>query len=222
MIPIWKEIRRRADAFAHNWRDASRERSESQSFYNDFFQIFGVLRRSVAHYEEQAAKLHGKIGFTDLFWRGVLLVEQKSAGRNLDKALEQADDYFDGMKEENRPRFILVSDFQNFELRDLDKRRPVTFRLEELPEHIEEFEFILEAAHGEGTWKTPEFAFPREWEEKFPTGLGSLEAVRPQLEAASREVLDWPKNLPSGEEIDRPELVELEARIEGSTGHRRR
>ena len=218
MIPIWKEIRRRADAFAHNWRDASRERSESQSFYNDFFQIFGVLRRSVAHYEEQAEKLHGKSGFADLFWRGVLLVEQKSAGRNLDKALEQADDYFDGMKEEDRPRFILVSDFQNFELRDLDKRQWVTFRLEELPEHIEEFEFILEAAHGEEAWKTPEFAFPREWEEKFPTGLGSLEAVRPQLEAASREVLKWPKTLPDGEEIDRPELVELEARIEGSTG----
>ena len=218
MIPIWKEIRRRADVFAHHWRDASRERSESQSFYNDFFEIFGVLRRSVAHYEEQARKLHGKSGFTDLFWRGVLLVEQKSAGHDLDKALEQADDYFDGMQEEDRPRFILVSDFQNFELRDLDKRRRVTFRLEELPEHIKEFDFILEAAHGEGAWKTPEFAFPPEWEEKFRTDLGSVEAVRPQLEAASREVLNWPKTLPGGEEIDRPELAELESRIEGSTG----
>ena len=218
MIPMWNEIRRRADAFAHNWRDASRERSESQSFYNDFFEIFGVLRRSVAHYEEQAKKLHGESGYTDLFWRGVLLVEQKSAGRNLDKALEQADDYFDGMKEKDRPRFILVSDFQSFELRDLDKRRPVTFRLEELPEHIKSFEFILEAAHGEGAWKAPGFAFPREWEDKFPTGLGSLEAVRPQLEAASREVLKWPRTLPSGEEIDRPELVELEGSIERTTG----
>ena len=218
MIPSWKKIRRRADAFARHWRDASRERSESQSFYNDFFGIFGVLRRSVGHYEEQARKLHGKRGFIDLFWPGVLLVEQKSAGRDLDKALEQAEDYFDGMQEEKRPRFILVSDFQNFELRDLDQRRRVTFRLEELPEHIEEFEFILEAAHGEGAWKTPGFAFPPEWEEKFPTGLGSLEAVRPQLEAASQEVLKWPKILPGGEEIDRPELVELESRIEGSTG----
>ena len=74
MIPIWKEIRTRADAFARSWRDAARERSESQSFYNDFFGIFGVLRRSVAHYEEQARKLHGRRGFIDLFWPGVLLL----------------------------------------------------------------------------------------------------------------------------------------------------
>ena len=218
MIPIWKKIRRRADAFAHQWHEASRERSESQSFYNDFFRIFGVLRRSVGHYEEQARKLDGKRGFIDLFWPGVLLVEQKSAGRDLDKALEQAEDYFDGMQEENRPRFILVSDFQNFELRDLDKRRRATFRLEELPEHIKEFEFILEAAHGEGAWKTSEFRFPPEWEEKFRRDLGSVEVVGPQLEAASREVLNWPKTLPGGEEIDRPELAELASRIEGSTG----
>ena len=217
-IPIWKEIRSRADAFAHHWRDASRERSESQSFYNDFFGIFGVLRRSVGHYEEQARKFQGNCGFIDLFWPGVLLVEQKSAGRNLEKALVQAEDYFDGIKEEKRPRFILVSDFQNFQLRDLDKRRRVAFRLEELPEHIMNFEFILEAAHGEGLWKAPGFAFPREWEERFPTGLGSVEAVRPQLEAASREVLNWPKTLPDGEEINRPELVELESRIEEATG----
>ena len=216
-IPIWKEVRRKADAFAQHWRDASRESSESQSFYNDFFGIFGVLRRSVGHYEEQARKLDGKLGFIDLFWPGVLLVEQKSAGHDLDKALEQAEDYFDGIREEKRPRFILVSDFQKFELRDLDKRRRVIFRLEELPEHIKEFEFILEAAHGEGAWKSPEFAFPPEWEEEFETGLGSLEAVRPQLEAASKEVMNWPKTLPGGEEIVRPELLEMEARIEAST-----
>ena len=39
----------------------------------------------------------GKRGFTDLFWPDVLLVEQKSAGRNLDEAYDQAGDYFDGM-----------------------------------------------------------------------------------------------------------------------------
>ncbi len=38
-----------------------------------------------------------------------------------------------------------------------------------------------------------------------------------RLEAASAEVLNWPKSLPGGDEIDRPELAELESRIEGST-----
>ena len=217
MIPIWKEIRERARVFACDWREASRERSETQSFYNDFFEIFGIRRRSVAQYEDHVAKRLGRRGFTDLFWPDVLLVEQKSAGRDLDEAYDQASDYFDGIKEEDRPRFILVSDFQTFELRDLERQRQVAFGLQELPDHVDEFEFILEAAHGQGVWKAPEFVLPRQWEETYPTKLGSVEAMRAQLEAASAEVLNWPKSLPGGDEIDRPELAELESRIEGWT-----
>ena len=217
MIPIWKEIRERARAFAQDWRKASREKSETQSFYNDFFEIFGIRRRSVAHYEELVAKRLGKRGFTDLFWPDVLLVEQKSSGRDLEQAYDQASDYFDGIKEEDRPRFILVSDFQTFELRDLERQRRVAFSLHDLPEHVQEFEFILEAAHGQGMWKAPEFVLPRRWEETYRTGPGSVEMMRAQLEAASAEVLNWPKSLPGGDEFVRPELEELESRIEGST-----
>ena len=96
------------------------------------------------------AKRLGKRGFADLFWPEVLLVEQKSEGRNLGDAYDQAGEYFDGMEEADRPRFILVSDFQSFELRDLADRRRVRFPLKELPDHIEEFKFVLEAAHGQG------------------------------------------------------------------------
>ena len=218
MIPIWKEIRERARVFAGNWREASRERSETQSFYNDFFEIFGIRRRSVAHYEYLVAKRLGKRGFTDLFWPDVLLVEQKSAGRDLDEAYDQASDYFDGIREEDRPRFLLVSDFQTFELRDLDSGRRVAFGLQELPDHINEFEFILEAAHGQEEWKAEEFTLPRQWEATYPTNLGSVDAMSSRLEAASAEVLNWPKSLPGGGKIERPELIELESRIERSTG----
>src|SRR6202162_5368377 len=48
-------------------------------------------------------------GFIDLFWKGVLLVEQKSAGGSLTKAKEQALAYFPGLKESDLPRHILVS-----------------------------------------------------------------------------------------------------------------
>ena len=217
MIPIWKEIQARAAAFARKWHNASYEKGETQSFYNDFFEIFGVSRASVGRYEEHVAKRLGKRGFADLFWPEVLLVEQKSEGRNLNDAYDQAGEYFDGMEEVDRPRFILVSDFQSFELRDLANRRSVSLRLQELPNHIKEFEFILEAAHGQSKWKAIDFVLPRQWDEKFPTGLGTVDAVRPQLEAASQDVLNWPKSLPGGEEIDRPELGVLEAGIEGST-----
>ena len=139
----WNEVRVRAASFAEEWRDAAYEKGETQSFYNDFFEVFDVRRRSVARYEEHVAKLGNGRGFIDLYWPGVLIVEQKSAGRDLAKAYGQAGEYFDALSERDRPRYILVSDFQTFELHDLDQRRVVTFPLADLPAHVEEFGFIL-------------------------------------------------------------------------------
>ena len=139
----WNEIRARAAAFAEEWRAAAYEKGETQSFYNEFFEVFGVRRRTVASYEAHVAKLDNRSGFIDLFWPGVLVVEQKSAGRDLKKAYGQAIDYLLALPERNHPRFILVSDFQTFELHDLDERETVSFALAELPRHVEAFGFIL-------------------------------------------------------------------------------
>ena len=139
----WNEVRARAASFAAEWRDAAYEKGETQSFYNEFFEVFDVRRRSVARYEEHVAKLDDRSGFIDLFWPGVLIVEQKSAGRDLAKAYGQAGEYFDALPERDRPRYILVSDFQTFELHDLDERETVSFSLAELPGHVEAFGFIL-------------------------------------------------------------------------------
>ena len=139
----WNEVRVRVASFAEAWRDAAYEKGETQSFYNDFFEVFDVRRRSVARYEEHVAKLDNRSGYIDLFWPGVLIVEQKSAGRDLRKAYGQAGEYFDALPERDRPRYILVSDFQTFELHDLDERETVTFPLSDLPGHVEEFGFIL-------------------------------------------------------------------------------
>ncbi len=139
----WNEIRARAAEFAREWQNAAYEKGETQSFYNDFFRIFDVRRRSVARYEQHVRKLDNRSGFIDLFWPGVLLVEQKSAGRDLAKAYGQAGEYFDVLTEKDRPRYILVSDFQNFELHDLDEREQITFTLADLPARVEKFGFIL-------------------------------------------------------------------------------
>ena len=139
----WNEVRVRAAAFADTWREAAYEKGETQSFYNDFFQIFGVERRTVARYEAHVAKLDDRSGFIDLFWPGVLIVEQKSAGRDLARAYEQAGDYVDALPENQRPRYVLVSDFQTFELHDLDERDTAAFALADLHAHVEKFGFIL-------------------------------------------------------------------------------
>jgi hypothetical protein len=48
----WNEIRHRAITFSRNGSDASRERAEAQTFGNEFFDIFGIRRRTVASFEE--------------------------------------------------------------------------------------------------------------------------------------------------------------------------
>ena len=139
----WNEVRARAAAFAEDWKDAAYEKGETQSFYNAFFRVFGVQRRSVARYEQHVAKLDNSSGYIDLLWPGVLIVEQKSAGRDLTRAYEQAGGYFDALAEHDRPRYIMVSDFRTFELHDLDERETVAFKLADLPKHVEHFGFIL-------------------------------------------------------------------------------
>ena len=139
----WNEIRARAAAFAREWADATYEKGETQSFYNEFFDIFGVRRRTVARYEEHVRRLDNTYGFIDLFWPGVLLVEQKSTGRDLSIARRQAGGYFDALPERDRPRYQLLCDFQMFELLDREEREETRFALVDLPQHVEKFGFII-------------------------------------------------------------------------------
>ncbi|WOH59466.1 class I SAM-dependent DNA methyltransferase [Bradyrhizobium sp. BWC-3-1] len=73
----------------------------------------------------------------------MLLVEQKSAGHDLKKAKKQALDYFPGLKDNELPRYILLSDFQTFELYDLDEDESVCFALADLPKNVERLGFII-------------------------------------------------------------------------------
>ena len=141
----WNDIRARAAKFADEWKDAHYERGETQTFYNEFFELFGVTRRRVASFEHGVALPENKRGYLDLFWKGKLLIEQKSKGRDLKPARRQALDYFPGLKEFELPRYILLSDFQTFELYDLDidPDKPLTFRLSELADHVQAFGFVV-------------------------------------------------------------------------------
>ena len=139
----WNEIRARAAAFAQEWADAGYEKGEIQLFYRDFFAIFDLPVRRIAAFEEPVKLLGDRRGFIDLFWKGVLLVEQKSEGRDLSQAKTQAFSYFPGISDADLPRYLLLSDFQTFELYDLDEDESVAFTLAELPQHVEKFSFIL-------------------------------------------------------------------------------
>jgi hypothetical protein len=76
------------------WGDAADEDSQAKPFWIAFFEIFGITDKRVATFELNVKKLGTAHGFVDLFWPGMLLVEHKSRGKDLDAAFQQALDYF--------------------------------------------------------------------------------------------------------------------------------
>ncbi|MFH0920106.1 MAG: DNA methyltransferase [Fibrobacterota bacterium] len=139
------EIKRHALEFVREHADDHDEKSQAQNFWRDFFAIWGITARKVGVFEERARTLKGTTGFIDFFWPGTLLIEHKSAGKDLAGALKQALDYCcsPDFPETALPRFILVCDFKMFRLLELGGRKTHEFTLQQLPEKLHLFNFIL-------------------------------------------------------------------------------
>ncbi len=142
MALSWNEIKERAVTFSKEWENTISEDAEAKSFLEAFFRVFGVSRRKIATFEHKVKKLNEHDGYIDLFWKGMMLVEMKSKGKDLDKAFIQAKEYIQKLKEEEIPKYILVSDFSNFRLYDLEVGTNLDFPLIELVNHIQAFGFI--------------------------------------------------------------------------------
>jgi len=142
MALSWNEIRNRAHEFSKRWEHETSEDAEAKPFWVEFLNVFGIDRKRVASFEEPVKKLGDKQGYIDLFWKGMLLVEHKSRGKDLDKAYTQALDYFPGIKERDLPKYVLVSDFARFRLYDLEEGTQQEFKLADLHKRIKHFAFI--------------------------------------------------------------------------------
>ncbi|MBK1641668.1 SAM-dependent methyltransferase [Chromatium okenii] len=138
----WNEIKDRALHFSREWADDCSEDAEAKSFWDGFFNIFGVSRRRLASFEQRVKQIDGRAGYIDLLWKGKLLVEHKSRGKNLDRAHAQATDYFHGLKDRELPHYVLVCDFARFRLYDLDADTQHEFQLAELVNHVHLFGFM--------------------------------------------------------------------------------
>ena len=156
----WNETRDRAIRFSREWSEARHEERDKQTFWNEFFDIFGIPRKSVAVFEHAVGNARGAYGFLDLFWPGVLLVEHKSAGASLAKAESQAFAYLNDLARQGRhdelPRYVILCDFARIAFYDLepeeqqdlplfDNGRPfrlTEFGLRDLHRHIRGFAFM--------------------------------------------------------------------------------
>ena len=138
-----RDMRSNAHKFVQTYTDAHKENAEAQSFLNDFFAIFGIPRRRVASFEQPVKVDEKGTKRIDLFWPGVLLVEMKSQGQNLDNAYQQGMGYFKGLKDEDLPRYVMACDLNTFRLFDLDHKRDYTVQLADLPDNLDLFSFML-------------------------------------------------------------------------------
>lgn len=131
-----QEALAKAREFTRSYEGISGERSEAQSFWNDFLQVFSIRRRDVgAEFEYGARRADtGNIGGVDFFWPGVMLVEHKSRGKDFADALEQADRY--EIPGDLRPRLTVICDFARLFVRDNHTGRSTEFDLKELPNHL--------------------------------------------------------------------------------------
>jgi len=143
MALSWNEIKDRALNFSKEWADTSNEEADAKPFLVEFFNVFGISSKRVGTFEHRVKKLDDKDGYIDLLWKGTILIEMKSRGKNLDKAYQQAIDYTHGLKQHELPKYILVSDFENFRLFDLEEEKHIEFKLNDLVNNVQHFGYIL-------------------------------------------------------------------------------
>lgn len=141
------EVRKRLQKFAFEHASDTDEKQHAQQFWRDFYYCFGLGKSSASMFEARVVKLGGKRGYIDCFIPSLLLVEQKSVGKDLDEAYKQAQEYFHAITNEfERPRYIVVCDFENFRLYNLDESAKdyLECTLEDLHKRANWFKFLLD------------------------------------------------------------------------------
>jgi len=143
MALSWNEIKDRALKFSKEWKDTTNEEADAKPFLDAFFDVFGITRKKIGTFEHRVKKLSDADGYIDLLWKGTILVEMKSRGKNLDKAFQQAIDYTHGLKQNELPKYVLVCDFHIFRLYDTEEQTSLEFTIDELVLNVQSFGYLL-------------------------------------------------------------------------------
>ena len=145
MALSWNEIKDRAVAFSKEWEGTFSEEADAKPFLVEFFNVFGLNQRKVASFEHKVKKLGDGDGYIDMLWKGQMLIEMKSKGKDLKKAFGQAKGYIHGLKQLDIPKYVLVCDFETFrlyDLEDIESEEYKEFKLTDFVNHVESFGFI--------------------------------------------------------------------------------
>ena len=143
MALSWNEIKDRALNFSKEWSGTSNEEADAKPFLDAFFDVFGITRKKIGTFEHRVKKLSDTDGYIDLLWKGTILIEMKSRGKNLAKAFQQAIDYTHGLKQNELPKYVLVCDFHVFRLYDTEEQQTLEFTIDKLVLNVQSFGYLL-------------------------------------------------------------------------------
>lgn len=124
------------------------EKGEAQVFCDRLFRAFGHdgYKEAGAHLEFRIKKKSTKgTSFADLIWKPRLLLEMKKRGEKLFHHYQQAFDYWVHAVP-NRPRYVVLCNFDEFRIYDFDKQidEPVdVVALEDLPRRYTALNFLF-------------------------------------------------------------------------------
>jgi hypothetical protein len=123
------------------------EKGDAQIFLDRLFQAFGQkgAKEAGGTYEDRVKNEAGGTSFADYVWKPVVLIEMKKRGTDLTKHYRQAFDYWTRLVP-NRPRFVVLCNFDTFNVYDFDNQvdSPVdTVDLDELPDRYGPLAFLF-------------------------------------------------------------------------------
>lgn len=116
-------IRQRAGQFTDQWnsRQRLRESEHSEIFINEFFGVFDIdcyLSNIIFEYELPSKRR------IDVFWPGVILIENKSPGLDLSEACrKQAISYYEELEDYLKPKYVLINNFRHFKIFSFKRRK---------------------------------------------------------------------------------------------------
>jgi hypothetical protein len=136
-----------AHKFAEKYATTSSEKQFAQTFWRDFFshllRIDDLTSTGIEFEVPVRSHLSGKVKWIDVLWSGVLLIEHKSAGEDLDKAEQQAREYLLSLDQSKVPPVVILCDFARFRIIEVLAGTSHEFVLSDLPANLERLQTIF-------------------------------------------------------------------------------
>lgn len=153
-----REQKKQVKAFIKRWENRGNERQDSQSFWLDLLQsVYGIENPTeYITFEDKVMLDHTSFidGFID---KTKVLIEQKGADKDLNKAIKQSDNtyltpfqqakrYSANLPYSQRPRWIVTCNFKEFYVYDMEQPNgePKVINLSDLDKEAYRLEFLVD------------------------------------------------------------------------------